>query len=115
MKADRQFFTINESTTPESLKRRYRALSKRYHPDRGGSDDIQAQINDQYQKALKQLFVMASGKGDHETANEVKHLIVQHLRNLIADVKEPIIRRYVPEQFQGLALEVAKLIEEQMK
>ena len=109
------FFTVCEDTTPESLKRRYRSLCKRYHPDRGGSDEIQAKINDEYQKALEQLSEMASRKGDHETANKLLELMKQHLRNMYADMKTPIIRRYVPAEYQGLALEFAKLIEERMK
>ena len=110
-----QFFTVTEETTPEELRKQYRRLSRRHHPDKGGSNDTQAQINDQYQKALDQLSEMASRKGDHKTTNELMRLMELHLRNLYADVKEPIIRRYVPEEFQGLAFEVAKLIEERMK
>jgi len=86
-----------------------------YHPDRDGSDQIQAQINNEYQKALEQLSEMASLKDDHETANELLELMKQHLRNMYADMKTPIVRKYVPVQYQGLVLEFAKLIEEGMK
>jgi len=60
-------------------------------------------------------LVISRLKDDHETANELLELMKQHLRNMYADMKTPIVRKYVPVQYQGLVLEFAKLIEEGMK
>ena len=106
-----RFFTVDEHTAPEDLQRRYRNLCKRYHPDKGGSDETQAQINEEYQKALEQLSEMASRKGDKDSSDEILRMMEQHLRNMYAEMKTPLIRKYVPAEYQGLALELVKLIE----
>ena len=106
-----QFFTVTEDTAPEDLKRQYRRLCIRYHPDKGGSNEIQAQINAEYQKTLEQLSEMASQNGDRESTEQLLRLMEQHLRKMYAELKTPVIQRYVPAQYQGLAFELAKLFE----
>jgi len=71
----------------------------------------QAQINDEYKQALEQLSEMAARNDDSEGYEKILQLLEQHIRKMYAELKEPIIRRYVPAQYQGLAFEVAKLIE----
>lgn len=39
-------------SSPEEIKKRYRGLAMLHHPDRGGSNDIMAEINQQYHGAL---------------------------------------------------------------
>ncbi len=36
--------------TPEDIKKRYRDLCKKYHPDKGGDEKIMQDINSQYDK-----------------------------------------------------------------
>jgi len=103
-----QFFTVIATTTPDDLKRQYKHLCKKHHPDRGGSNDIQAQINAEYKMALLQL---SEQTGDKDTADQLLRMIEQHLRNMYADLKTPLIKKYVPEQYHGLAMEIAKLME----
>ena len=108
------FFTVTEQTTPEDLKRRYRNLCKRYHPDRGGSDEKQAQINAEYQKALEKLSEMATQNGDTESFDQIFKIMERHARSTIramyAELKTPMIRRYVPRKYQTIVNEMANLI-----
>ena len=109
-----KYFTVTENTTPADLKRRYRQLCKRYHPDKGGSDDTQTEINAEYEQALARLADIASQAGDRESSRMITRLMQQHIYNMYTDMKTPIIKKYVPaefQEFQGLAFEVAKLIE----
>lgn len=46
------FSNIN---TVEELKEQYRKLALKYHPDRGGSNEEMAEINNQYEEILKNL------------------------------------------------------------
>ena len=101
----RIMFTVTKETTYIELRRQYRDLCKKYHPDRGGSDEMQAQINKEYKIALEQLSELA-------TQNEDRERIMQAILNMYAELKEPLIRKYIPQKYQGLAFEVAKLIEE---
>jgi curved DNA-binding protein CbpA len=48
-----KFFTITEDTTPDALRRRYRQLCRQHHPDKGGDNETQAQINDEYERRLR--------------------------------------------------------------
>ena len=41
------------SATPQQIKRRYRALAKRYHPDRGGDQREMQRIVAAYQLLMK--------------------------------------------------------------
>ena len=111
-----KYFTITEDTTPDDLKRRYRRLCKRYHPDKeGGSHEVQAQINAEYEQALEQLAEMARRTGDRESSLQIVRLMQQHLYNMYKDMKTPLIKKYVPMEYQGLAFEISKLIEESWK
>ena len=42
-------------STLEELKAEYKRLAKKYHPDMGGSDDIMAQVNAQYDDLAAKL------------------------------------------------------------
>lgn len=118
------FFTINSRTTPESLRRRYRELCRMHHPDRGGSDAVQAQINVEYQQAMQQLADVAANKGAHATSDRLawqmeRHFdkITEHIRQnrdlyypLYKELKTPLMKRLIPEKYHGLAEEILKLI-----
>lgn len=41
--------------TIEELKKAYRMLAKKYHPDLGGSTEIMKQVNNQYEKLFNDL------------------------------------------------------------
>ena len=103
-----QFFSVSEDTTPEDLKRQYRRLCKKYHPDKGGSDETQKQINAEYQQALEQLSEITARNGDSEGSEQIMRLMEQHIRKMYVDMKAPLIKRYVPAKYQGLAFELVK-------
>ena len=105
-------FTVTENTTPDELKRQYRLLCMAHHPDRGGSREAQAEINAEYKKALENLAEIAKSTGDSESSEVIARLMQQHIYNMYKDMKTPIIKKYVPRKYQGLAFEVAKWIEE---
>ena len=68
-----RFFTINTQTTFAELRRRYKDLCKRYYPDKGGSDTVQAQINVEYQQALQQLAETAKQKENEASYDRLIH------------------------------------------
>jgi len=107
-----KYFTVTEYTTPDELKRHYRFMCKTHHPDRGGSDETQAQINAEYQQALELLAEQAKRTGDRESSEMIVRLMQQHLYNMYTEMKTPLIKRYIPQEYQGLAFEISKMIEE---
>lgn len=42
-------------TTVEDVKKRYRMLSKLFHPDKGGPAELMVELTDYYQKRLKEI------------------------------------------------------------
>jgi len=38
-------------------------------------------------------------------------LMERHIYNMYAEMETPVIQKFVPQEYQGLAFEVAKLIE----
>ena len=68
--------------TLEELKKQYKKLALKHHPDRGGSVDDMQQINNEYDdlfKRLKDIHVTADGKqyskANNENLNEFKDII----------------------------------------
>lgn len=73
--------------TLEELKKQYRALAMKHHPDRGGDVEIMKQINEEYDRAfakVKDIHKNAKGetytKENPETANQFKDIIDKLLR-----------------------------------
>ena len=38
----------------EAVKKQYRKLAMKYHPDRGGNEEVFKQINNEYEQAMEQ-------------------------------------------------------------
>jgi hypothetical protein len=61
-----KYFTFNSSTTIADVQSRYRQLCKTHHPDKGGSNAIQAEINSEYEAirhfGIEQAYSVATGK-----------------------------------------------------
>lgn len=47
---------IKDVTTLEELKRVYKKLALKYHPDMGGTDKEMAQINNEYEALFDKLY-----------------------------------------------------------
>lgn len=119
------YFIVTEETTVDELRQRYKALSKQHHPDLGGDNAVQAQINTEYQQALMQLARMMEDKGNQITYERIlrimgKHLnsIVHHVRSnkalyytLLSELKGPIIRKIIPKRYYLLVIGIVKIIE----
>lgn len=69
--------------TLEQLKKTYKELILKYHPDRGGDNATMAEINNEYEKMFKTLQEKSTNKTEKvENVNEYRDLI-QQLLNLI--------------------------------
>ncbi len=118
------FFTVDEHATPENLKRRYKDLCKQHHPDKGGSNEAQAQINVEYQKALQQLTAIAERKGEQITAERLLRQMEQHLHNILTHVQQnetlysalykelkvPFMKWVIPKEYHGLVDNIFTII-----
>ncbi len=125
--SNRRFFTVDEYATPENLKRRYKDLCKLHHPDKGGSNELQAQINVEYQQALQQLTEIAERKGEQLTAERLFRQMEQHLHNIITHVQQnetlysalykelkvPFMKWVVPKEYHGL-IDIVTIIVKRM-
>ena len=81
--------------TLEELKKQYRELAHKYHPDCGGNEEIMKAVNAEYDRLfpkLKDIHKTATGetytKPSDETADQFKDLIDQLMKmdNIIMEV-----------------------------
>lgn len=119
-----KYFTITPQATPDTLKKRYKALCNRYHPDKGGSNEIQALINVEYRYALNKLKQEASMKGDRQKVTLINTQMDGHLKEiynhfyrnqqlyeyLFNEIKEPIFNLIVPHRYRGIVFDVINMI-----
>ncbi len=65
-----KYFTVNHSTTVEELKSHYRQLSKRMHPDHGGSHNEFVAMSEEFQNALRLVATQSRSTTEKHTALE---------------------------------------------
>src|SRR5271157_2704697 len=58
------FFTNCQNL--DEVKRRYKELALKYHPDRGGGTETMQQINAEYQNIIKNPFFNFSGQTEQQ-------------------------------------------------
>ena len=46
----------------EAVKKQYRKLAMKYHPDRGGNEEVFKQINNEYEQAMEQAKINETKK-----------------------------------------------------
>ena len=107
---------FDNCTTPDQLKIRYRELSKQFHPDRGGNDTVQAQINVEYAQALKRL---ASEEKDISLKTDLMRELETHLNKILSHVRSnrtlyhtlyKEVKPKIPAQYHGVLDELVKLM-----
>lgn len=72
-------------TTLDELKKQYRRLAMKYHPDCGGSDEIMKQINAEHDELFAALKAQHNKTADEyhqttETAEEFREIIIALLK-----------------------------------
>ena len=72
----KKYFHINELTNLESLKQRYRTLSKKYHPDHGGDTAVFQEINRQYRQELEIIKQRAKRENDKNLYRVINEQII---------------------------------------
>jgi len=86
---------FNNPQTLEELKKQYRALAQKHHPDSGGNADTMKEINNEYDKLfprLKNVHKNKDGetytKENAETVDQFKDLITQLMKmdNIVIEV-----------------------------
>lgn len=82
-----QHFTITANTTIESLKKQYRELAKKHHPDRGGSTETMKRINLEYLQAIKLVASRVNCPKEQKIeANELVIKILEELKKHYPDI-----------------------------
>jgi hypothetical protein len=73
-----QYFDISGTTSLEEIKRQYRKLCFKYHPDAGGSIDEFRSVDQEYRRALEGIKQRA-----HESQNgNLYKIINDHIYNI---------------------------------
>jgi hypothetical protein len=99
------YFTTTKHTTAEDLKRQYRRLSKKYHPDKGGSDAAMAAINEEYEILLNNL--------KNNTLNTEERISIEDallkIRTVIVQNRQQVVG-FVSDKYKGLANAIIDLM-----
>ena len=83
-----------ECSTIEELKKLYRKLAIKNHPDRGGSEEVMKEINDEYKIMLEKLAFVYNA--EHEETDET----FDWKNDFYADIIQKIIK------FENLEIEL---------
>lgn len=62
-------------TTIEELKKSYRKLAFKYHPDKGGDEMTMKAINSEYESIFKKLNVTTAGESKYEMNDGFREII----------------------------------------
>lgn len=79
--------------TPETIRRRYFDLSKKLHPDKGGDATLFAEMNRQYQNALRSLGRKARREQDAALSQSYARLLAESL-----SLFTPQIARFIKDE-----------------
>lgn len=86
------YFDIQEDITLEQLKKQYRKLCFKHHPDKGGNNETFQQVNKEYKHALE--YIMQKAFDNHDV--NYYRLINRHIYGLDSYIK----KLNVPRQFK---------------
>ncbi len=107
-----KYFTIAPDTSPDDLKRQYRQLCQKYHPDKpGGDKDTIVQIMDDYKKALEILADRAKQENKPDEYNAITQEIERHLVSLYLKIKDPLIKQIIPAKYQDWVSRIIRMFD----
>ena len=70
----------------EAVKKQYRKLAMKYHPDRGGNEEVFKQINNEYEQAMEQAKINETKKAKtkkEEDFIKAQYTNSKNFRNII--------------------------------
>lgn len=89
---DYRYFNIDSNTSLDDLKSQYRRLSKKHHPDAGGSAEVFKEVNLEYRKALLEIRNKAFRKDDID--------LYKLINNHIYDINKHIKKSNLPDEMK---------------
>lgn len=81
--------------TIEELKKEYRKLAFKHHPDRGGDAEIMKEINSQYDKMFDVLKQTSNTEADHKAINDEFKDIINKIIGLGLDLNIEICGSWI--------------------
>ena len=70
----------------EAVKKQYRKLAMKYHPDRGGNEEVFKQINNEYEEAMEQAKINETRKAKTKKEEDFiksQYMNSKNFRNII--------------------------------
>jgi len=78
---------FNNPQTLEELKKQYRELAFKYHPDRGGNNEIMKIINYEYDELFKELkYIHRTKEGETYTASQKTSETSEQFKDIINEL-----------------------------
>lgn len=102
----RYFINVN---TLEQLRRQYKELLKKYHPDNGGSEDATKAINVEYDKLFKLLKDRHESKGTDDGQNAARNAKSDYSANMYDWENDKALRNVLQKiiNYSGIEIEIA--------
>lgn len=92
------FFSLKSDATQDEIKNRFRELSKKHHPDLGGSEEMMKKVNDAYATLKKYKGSSSSSKFDWDKMyKEYRELGEAILKDLHSKFKKDLFISYFKE------------------
>jgi hypothetical protein len=77
------YFDVKKVKTIDNLKKQYKELAKKYHPDAGGSKEDMQAVNNEYELLLDKIL---TGQNLTEEEKEVERVVNEAFREVIQEI-----------------------------
>ncbi len=77
---------FKDLSSMEAVKKQYRKLAMKYHPDRGGNEEVFKQINNEYEQAMEQAKINETKKAKTKKEEDFiksQYMNSKNFRNII--------------------------------